>query len=213
MCNIAYVDLQPADLVSEFSLRNGEALSQIHELFADIVPQIFAEMEPRHPDGRIHGGIFSGNVRDAFLVELQARAMSVAGLTAKEHPFRSVRFRDELGWPCRVHMHPKSLRTGRYISTTPRPEPLFGAPLDGMELELAVLWRPSPRTKSLKSITLAAVWHLADRNQTVIFASSQLPPIGMHAYWLPEVTEQYFAPADDFDDYFNEDESFGDEPA
>lgn len=213
MGNISDVNLLPVDLVSQFSARNGQALGRIHEWFADVVPQIFAEMETRHPDGRIDGGVFSANVRDAFLLEVESAAYNVDGLVATPRPFRSVRFTDGRGWNCRVHMHPKSLKSGRYLSTSPLPDTLFGEAVDAMHCELAILWRPSRRSKALKSICLAAVANLDERNRTTIFASAPLPPVGMSSYWTPQVTEQYDEPMDDFDDHFDEGESFGDDPA
>lgn len=207
------MDLLPTESVTTFSMRNGEALARIHGWFADVVPQVFAEMEPRHPDGRIHGGVFSANVRDAFLYEVESGGMTVAGLEAIERPFRSVRFIDREGWGCRVHMHPRSLKTGRYLPTTAAQATLFGDGFEEMPYELAVFWRPSRRTKALQSISLAAVANIEDRHRTVIYASAPLPPVSMDQYWTPTVSDLHIEPMDDFDDYFTEDEGFGDEPA
>jgi hypothetical protein len=204
--------LQPEILVSAFALRNSTALSLIHGQFADLVPQVFGELENRHPDGRIHGGVFSANVRDAFLVALENDGLRVDQLLATERQFRSVRFRDQEGWTCRVHMHPRDLRSGSYLPTTPPPEPLFGAPVLDESCELAILWRPSTKQKALRSISLAAVAGLAERSRTVIYASTPLPPISMGQYWQPTTTN-HSQSIDDFDDYFADGEDFGDDPA
>jgi hypothetical protein len=150
-------------------------------------------------------------VRDAYLVRLDETKMKVSTLTAVERPFRSVRFEDQQHWPCRINMHPKNLKTGKFLSTTAAEEPLFGSDIVGADYELAVLWRPSGKSKGLRTASVAAVRDLDDRSLTTIFASAPLPPVEMESYWQPDVSEEHFEPADDFDDYLPGEEETGDD--
>ena len=177
----------------------------------DVVPAVFGLLETLHPDGRIHGGVLSALVRDWYLVKLSGMRMKAGALTAVEGQFRSVRFQDGRNWGCRVNMHPKSLKTGRYLSTIPAEETLFGRDIVGVEYELAVLWRPSVKSRGLRSICIAAVKDLQDRNLTTIYASAPLPPVDMSSYWQPEVTEAHHEPLDDFDDYLPGEDETGDD--
>jgi hypothetical protein len=205
------MNLQPAQAVEAFATRNSEALSLLHRDFADAVPEAFAMLEPLHPEGLIHGGVLSAVVRDAFLAKLANRGMRAQTLIGTEGQFRSVRFSDGENWPLRVHMHPKSLKTGRYLGTTSTPAGLWEDAFVESMFELAVLWRPSRRTKALRSINLAAVANLDERSQTLIYASAPLPPVRMDSYWEPQVSEELFEPADDFDDLLPGDEETGDD--
>lgn len=205
------MDLQPAEALEQFAVRNRPALSLVHRDLLDVVPAVFAMLEPAHPDGRIHGGVFAALVRDLHLVSLQKSSMRAATLVAEERPFRSVRFKDGEDWRCRVHMHPKAPRTGRFLDTTPAPEPLFGERLPPDGYDLAVLWRPSVKSKGLRSALLAAVSDLDDRNLTTIFASAPLPPVESETYWRPDVSEDVHEPVDDFDDFLSGEEGAGSE--
>ena len=205
------MNLQPAEAVRLFADRNSTELSNVHRELGDAVAAAFALLESLHPDGRIHGGVLSAVVRDTYLVRLAQDRMRIGQLTAVEGQFRSVRFEDANSWGCRVNMHPKSLKTGRYLSTTPVDESLFGPDMVSVEYDLAVLWRPSVKSKGLRSVCLAAVSDIQDRNVTTIHASAPLPPVDMDSYWQPTVTEQHHEPADDFDDYLPGEEETGDD--
>lgn len=204
------MDLHPAAAVEDFAVRHCDALSLIHRDLADAVPEAFAMLEPLHPDGVVHGGVLSAVVRDGFLARLTRRGMKVGGLVASEGGFVSVRFADQPRGVCEVHMHPKNLKTGRYLPTTTAPEGLWDDGFAGADYVLSVLWRPSCRAKGLRSASLAAVTSFKDRNQTLIYASTPLPPIDMDSYWTPSVTEDHFEPADDFDDLLPGEEEIDD---
>lgn len=201
MGNVSPVNLHPTEAVEQFAVRNRDELSQIHRHLADVVPTAFGLLESLHPDGRVHGAVLSAVVRDAFLVQLGQNGMRVGQLVGTEGQFRSIRFTDREYWRCRVHMHPRCLQTGKYLATTMLPETLLGPDVSNVGFDLAVLWKPSAKTKALRSAKLAAVAELEDRNATAIYASTPLPPIGMDSYWSPEVSEQSFDPGDDFDDF------------
>lgn len=209
MCNISRMNLLPADAVQAFAERNREGLSTIHRELIDVVPAVFAMFEGVHPDGRIHGGVLSAAVRDAFLLRLAKSQMKAGTLRAVEGQFRSVRFHDSDSWPCRINMHPRNLKSGKYLSTTPVADSLFGP--NAIDFELAVLWRPGVQSKGLRSASLAAVADFKDRNNTTIFASTPLPPVEMDVYWEPTVSEDYHQPADDFDDFLPAEGEFGDD--
>lgn len=203
------MELHPARAVELFARRNCDGLRAVHRSLAIAVPEAFSQFERRHPDGRVQGGVFAAAVRDVVLVEFETREMRLGTLRAIEGSFRSVRLIDPSNWPCRVHLHPRDWQSKKYLPVTqPEIDTFWGADPAMAPFELAVLWIPSVRSKSLRDARLAAVANLDERTKTLVYAATMLPPLTDEQGWEPRITETYAPVVDDLSDFFADLEQF-----
>jgi hypothetical protein len=110
----------------------------------------------------------------------------------------------------RIRRYPLNPTFAKPVGVIPAAtEHLFGNSLADLVYELAILWVPDPRTKSLKVAYLAAVADIDEKPK--IYARAELPPPAiLNEETLKGIRLHKVEILDDFEDAFAREETGGD---
>lgn len=202
--------------MNRFVEAHGPALARYHGFLELVTPKAFAMYEDEFPDiSEVPGDALCSAVR--ALLRRRGERVPAGECTLQFVPRGNSRQLVDLeGVTVRIRRHPwDHRRCCRVAVTDPPVYTLFGTDWSLAPYELAILWTPHFKTKSLGNAVLAAVGDL-DGSAPKIFARMDLPTADVLNLAPPVVTAtatRMGEVTDDFEDFFG-DESLGtDDPA
>lgn len=205
------MDLHPRRRVEAFLDEHYRTLGAFRGFLEEAVPKAYAKWEEEFPDAnKLPGDSLCNAVRTKLrhIVE-SAPHEDMDPFTLDWVPCGSTS-RQLLapdGTSVRIRRHPWNHRKGRRTLVVPPPiDTLFGTDYSLVGYELAVLWIPDQKSKSLRSAVLAAVADLG--NSPTIFHRENLPDFASLNRTSTSI-EQPAHELDDFEDFWPT-EKFGD---
>jgi hypothetical protein len=170
------MSLHPEDAVARFLSDHEDALALYGGYVELAVPKVFAKYEEEYPDASLlPGSTLCSGVRAVCWALARDDPKAKEGSLSLVNWYSTKLLTDGFSATVRILRHPLNAKSWERVKPTPPPmDTLFGVDAAG-GYELAMLWTPDFKTKSLGAVVLAAVSNLSDATKTELYYGAPVP--------------------------------------